>query len=63
MIKSDRYYELSYYDKDLDKWLYIRFEISELDKVRQFIAKRRITQYNLNIVEIKIYNVELERDI
>lgn len=59
MIKSDKYYELSYYDRDWDKWLYIRFEMSELDKVRQFIARRRITQYKLNMIEIKLHNVGL----
>lgn len=59
MIKSDKYYELSYFDNECDKWLYIRFEMSELDKVRQFITKRRITQYKLNVVEIKLHNVGL----
>lgn len=59
MIRLDVYYELSYLDNECNKWLYIRFELSELDKVRRFIAKRRITKYKLNMVEIKLHNVVL----
>lgn len=59
MIKEGKYYELSYYDKDWGKWLYIRYEMGELAKVVQFITKRRIVEYRLNIVEIKLHKVEL----
>lgn len=59
MIKKDKYYQLGYLSDEWDKWLYIRFEMGELDNVRRFITKRKITQYKLNIVEIKLHSIEL----
>lgn len=63
MVKEDKYYMLEYYDYGLDKWLNIRFEIGELAKIKQFISKRNIKQYKLNIVEIKLHGLELGSDI
>lgn len=59
MTKPDKYYELGYYDADWGKWLYIRFEMGELDKVVQFITRRRTVEYRLNIVEKTLHKVEL----
>lgn len=58
MNKNEKYYELSYYDVDWGKWLYISFKMGELDKVRQFITRRRIIEYRLNIVDIHLYKAE-----
>ena len=63
MIKPQKYYHLTYYSDEWHKWLNIRFEMGELDKVRQFITRGNIKQYKLNMVEIKLHSVELGGDI
>ena len=59
MIKPNKHYQLDYYSNEWGKRLYICFETDELEKIKEFIKRRRITQYNLNLVNIELHHVEL----